>query len=289
MPIIEPVIRPPSEAASVLLQVTLGCSSNSCDFCGAYTDKPFAVKPMSEIQADILAWAGKVPQARRVFLMDGDALVLSNDRLLPILDNLAAAFPRLTRIASYANGHHICGRTLDELQALAAKKLTLLYIGLESGSQRLLDRVHKKATADQMVQAVRAGSRAGIKSSVIVLLGLGGQDYSQTHVADTIAALNVMQPHYLSFLSLMLIPGTALYQAAEIGQFKPLSSIELLAEARRILEGLELQHTVFRANHASNYLNLEGTLPKDKSRLLREIDGALSGAKSLKPEWLRGL
>lgn len=289
MPIIEPAIRPPSEAGSVLLQVTLGCSANGCSFCGAYKDKPFRVKSRQEISLDIKRYSARYNEARRVFLMDGDALVLSNEKLIPILDELSGAFPRLARVSSYANGRNITQRSPEELRELAARKLTLIYMGLESGSQEILDLCGKSSGAEEMIEAVRMAESAGIKSSVIVLLGLGGRKRSSLHVRDTVTALNRMQPRYLSFLSLMLVPGTRLAQEAEEGKFEELSPEELLKEAYGIISGLELKRTVFRSNHASNYLPLEGAFPKDKKMLLAVIGSALSGRIGLRPEDLRGL
>ena len=289
MSIIEPAIRPPSEAESFLLQVTLGCSADSCGFCGAYKLKPFCVKDQKEIKADINWHARRYPDTRRVFLMDGDALVLSNSKLMPILEELNNAFPRLTRISSYANGSNITRKTDNDLQELYNHKLSLIYMGLESGSQLVLDMHKKSSTVEEMIQAVNKAANANIKSSIIVLLGLGGKKYSKEHVIGTIEALNRMQPRYLSFLSLMVIPGTPLAEAIRRGGFKELSPEELLKESYDIIQGLELKKTVFRSNHASNYLALEGAFPKDKTTLLNTLDSAMSGRIMLRPEPLRGL
>ena len=289
MPIIEPIIRPPAEADSFLLQVTTGCTANSCAFCGAYIGKSFKVKSLVEIATDIKEGGRFYPETRRVFLMDGDALAVNNAKLLPVLEILNNTFPKLTRISSYANGYNITGRSDRELQQLYDHKLRLFYIGLESGSQAILDRCRKRATVAEMVEAVRGGKQAGIKSSVIVLLGLGGKKDSGLHVRETIAALNQMQPGYLSFLSLMLIPGTPLYEDSIRGRFEELNSAELLKETHDIIAGLELAHTIFRSDHASNYLPLEGRFPADKEKLLIMLDAALHGRIQLKPEFLRGL
>ena len=289
MPIIEPAIRPPAEAFSFLLQVTLGCSSNNCTFCGAYKGKPFSIKPLSEIITDIEIERRDEADTRKIFLMDGNALVLPNKTLVSILQKLHETFPKLTRISSYANGEDIARRNQEELKELADLKLNLIYLGLESGSQEILDDCHKKTSVSQMVEAVNKAETAGIKSSVMVLLGLGGIKNSRLHIEKTSLALNQMQPKLLSFLSLMLIPGTELYKAAKKGEFQELNSRELLVEARDILAGLDLKQTVFRCNHASNYLSLEGRLPQDKVKLLRQINAALLGKTNLKPEFLRGL
>lgn len=289
MPIVEPVIRPPSEADSFLLQVSLGCSSDSCSFCGAYKSKTFRVKDSIEIMSDIDRHARRNGGTRRVFLMDGDALVLPNNRLIPILEKLEQVFPRLSRVSSYANGYNLIRKKDEELAELCGHKLSLIYMGLESGSQFLLDRCGKTSSVEQMVEGVRKAEKAGIKSSVIVLLGLGGRQYSAEHVKATVEALNRMQPRYLSFLSLMVIPGTPLAEEVRRGDFAELDARGFLRESREIIRGLELKRTVFRSNHASNYLALEGAFPKDKAALLSELDAALDGEISLRPEGLRGL
>jgi len=289
MSIIEPIIRPPAEADSFLLQVTLGCSADTCSFCGAYKGKAFQVKDQKEIFADIAEHARRYKDARRVFLMDGDAFVLSNNRLVPILEKLRQSFPWLTRISSYANGCNITRKKDCELAELHEHKLSLIYMGLESGSQAILDRCGKSSQVDEMVEAVNRATRANIKSSVIVLSGLGGKKYSREHVQGTIAALNRMQPRYLSFLSLMVIPGTPLAEAVRRGDFQELNPLELLKESYDIIQGLDLAMTIFRSNHASNYLALEGAFPKDKEKLLHVLKAAIDGGIGLRPERWRGL
>jgi len=289
MPIIEPVIRPPAEADSFLLQVTLGCSVDSCTFCGAYKNKPFRAKDLKEIHTDIDQYARKYPDTRRVFLMDGDALVLSNSKIIPILEKLEHSFPKLTRISSYANGINIVRKSDEDLAELCRHKLGLIYMGLESGSQDILDRCGKVSRVDEMVLAVNKASSTNIRSSVIVLLGLGGKEGSKEHVKGTIDALNRMQPRYLSFLSLMVIPGTPLALQVRKGEFKELSRLELLKESCAIIEGLELKKTIFRSDHASNHLALEGSFPKDKILLLNMLKSAIDGRVPLRPEIFRGL
>lgn len=289
MAIIEPVIRPPSEADSFLLQVTLGCSSDHCTFCGAYKTKPFRVKDPEEVFSDIDRYAKRYPETRRVFLMDGDALVLGNNKLIPILEKLQQTFPKLSRVSAYANSSNIIRKSDAELAELYTHKMSLVYMGLESGSQLVLDRCKKTSSVEEMIQAVSRAERAGIRSSVIVLLGLGGKKYSEAHVKGTIEALNRMQPRYLSFLSLMVIPGTPLADEVSRGAFEELGQKELLKEAYEMIQGLTLEHTVFRSNHASNYLALEGTFPKDRTALLKALKGAIEGRVRLRPDLSRGL
>lgn len=289
MAIIEPAIRPPAEADSFLLQVTLGCSADHCSFCGAYKGKPFRVKDPGEVFADVDRYARRYPGTRRVFLMDGDALVLSNRQLVPLLEKLERAFPELVRVSTYASGANLTRKTDGELAELYAHKLRLVYMGLESGSQRVLDRCRKSSSVEEMVRAVPRAERAGIRSSVIVLLGLGGKKYSEEHVRGTVEALNRMQPRQLSFLSLMVIPGTPLAEEVRRGDFEELEATELLQEAYAMIRGLELKRTVFRSNHASNYLSLEGTFPKEKEALLKALSAALDGEIHLRPDAVRGL
>lgn len=289
MPLIEPIIRPPSERDSFLLQVTTGCSLNHCTFCGAYMGKPFSIKNHDEIMSDIEEASDLYPDTRRVFLLDGDALVINNAMLIPVLKRLDKIFPKLSRISSYANGYNIVKRSPAELVELYENKLRLIYIGLESGSQEILDLCGKISTVDQMIEVVKKNNNAGIKSSVMVLLGLGGKKHSKKHIQDTIKALNEMQPRYLSFLSVILIQGTSLYKECKEKRFEELNSHELLIEAYGIIEGLDLKKTIFRSDHASNYLQLEGRFPQDKNKLLDILKLAIRGEINLRPELFRGL
>lgn len=282
-------IRPPAEANSFLLQVTSSCSANSCTFCGAYLNQPFKIINTEAIFSDIEREVRYYPATRKVFLMDGDALVLNNEKLIPILQKLNNSFPKLTRISSYANGYNITSRSEEELNELYNNKLKLIYMGLESGDQDILDKCHKKSTADEMIKAVQRATKARIKSSVIVLLGLGGKKDSLTHAIKSAEAINQMQPRYLNLLSLMLVPGTPLYQQEKEGSFEVLNAKELLIETYEIIKRLELKQTIFRCNHASNYLPLEGRFPQDKNRLLSIIESAIQGKIGLKPELFRGL
>lgn len=251
--------------------------------------KPFAVKDPEEIMSDIDKAAAVYPETRRVFLLDGDALAVNNAKLLPVLKKLDEVFPKLSRISSYSNGYNITQRSSAELTELNENKMRLIYIGLESGSQDVLDRCRKRSTVDEMIEAVKKAGRTGIKASVMVLLGLGGKKHSEKHVVDTIKALNKMQPRYLSFLSVMLIPGTPLHKESKEKRFKELNPHELLAEAHSIIKGLELEKTIFRSNHASNYLSLEGRFPQDKNKLLNILELAIRGKINIRPEFSRGL
>jgi radical SAM superfamily enzyme YgiQ (UPF0313 family) len=285
------VVRPPSEADSYILQVTYGCSHNRCTFCGTYRDKPFRVRPVEAVLEDVALAKALAPDTRRVFLADGNALVLDAGRLVAVLEALASALPRLRRVGIYANARDILGKTDAELAALHQRKLEIVYLGLESGSDEVLRRVCKEATAAEMIDAVHKLKRAGIRTSVIAILGLGGRELSVPHAQATGRVASAMDPEYLSLLTLMLVPGTALYRQWQSDAFQVPEPAELLQELRQVVAGLDgLSRCVFRTNHASNYLPLAGTLSRDKDSLLAAIDGALGrGRAALRPEAWRAL
>lgn len=285
------VIRPPSEAHSYILQITYGCSHNSCTFCGTYRHKPFSIRPLAEVLEDIELAQGMISETRRVFLADGDALVLSNDKLEPILDALDKSFPQLERVGIYANARDILRKSADELALLHSKGLGIVYLGLESGSDAVLRDVQKGATASEMVQAVHHAKASGMDVSVIGILGIAGPSGSEEHARQTGRIVSEMDPQYLAMLTLMLVPGTELHSQWERGSFELLDPLEMLVELRTVIQHLDgLTRCVFRTNHASNYLPLSGTLPGDKAGLLTALDGALAlGPSALRPESWRGL
>jgi radical SAM superfamily enzyme YgiQ (UPF0313 family) len=285
----EPLFRPPSEANSLILQVTIGCSHNQCSFCGMYKRKRFRVRALPELKTEILEAKGRWPDTRRVFLADGDAFGLPADTLLEILDLLAEAFPKLSRVGAYINASNVLSKSDENLRELAEKKLRIGYLGLESGSEEVLASMHKGATAKEMIETVGRCQKNGIKMSVMVLLGLGGQARSSQHADDSAEALNQMNPRYLSLLSLMPVEGTPLYRRILAGGFAELTPKQVLREMKRIIEGLDLDGTIFRSNHASNYLALSGRFPQDKERFLSEIDDCLNGKRGIREEWFRGL
>jgi radical SAM superfamily enzyme YgiQ (UPF0313 family) len=285
------VIRPPSEANSFILQVTYGCSHNKCTFCGTYLDKPFRTRPESEVLEDIELARRLRPDTRRVFLADGNALVLSTSRLVSILDELAAGLSLLERVGIYANARDLLGKSESDLRLLCKKGLGIVYLGLESGSDEVLHRVHKGATAAEMIQAVQKTRSAGIRTSVIAILGIGGSEFSSVHAEETGRAVSAMDPDYFSMLTLMLVPGTELYGQWQGGAFQLLDPEAMLLELRQAILHLNgLSHCVFRTNHASNFLPLAGTLPQDKKQLLATLDAALAlGTTALRPDAWRGL
>jgi radical SAM superfamily enzyme YgiQ (UPF0313 family) len=285
------VIRPPSEADSYILQVTYGCSNNHCTFCGTYLDKPFQTRKVDDVLEDIQLSTQIIPGARRVFLADGDALVLNTRRLSTILDELGKAFPHLERVGCYATAQNILGKSDSDLITLQDKGLKILYLGLESGSDEVLAKVNKGVTADEMIRAVHKAKKAGMLVSIIGILGLGEPELSEQHAEATGRVVSRMGPDYFSMLTLMLVPGTQLHQDWSKGKFVLLGPEEMLLELRQVLANVEgLTNCVFRTNHASNYLPLRGTLDEDKDRLLETLDCALKGGKDvLRPESWRGL
>lgn len=285
------VIRPPSEADSYILQVTYGCSHNRCGFCGTYLDKPFRPRSTDDVLEDIALARRSLPDTRRVFLADGNALVLATRKLVEILDALAAAFPLLRRVGLYANAGDILRKSDADLALLREKNIEIIYLGLESGSDEVLRRIDKGATPEEMLDAVRKAKRAGIRSSVIVLLGIAGPELSAEHAEATGKLVSAMDPEYLSLLTLMLVPGTELERQHREGTFELMGPEALLAEMRGIIGHTEgLTRCVFRTNHASNYLPLAGTLSRDKARLLEALDRALAmGPAAFRPEKWRAL
>jgi radical SAM superfamily enzyme YgiQ (UPF0313 family) len=286
------VIRPPSEADSYILQITYGCSHNRCTFCGTYQDKPFQIRPIEEVLEDIALAQQHMPDTRRVFLADGNSLVLSTEQIITVLDALATAFPRLRRVGIYANARDILGKSDADLALLCQRKLEIVYLGLESGSDEVLRRVHKGITAAEMVAAVHKLKRAGVRTSVIAILGLGGTKLAAQHAEETGRVVSAMDPEYLSLLTLMLVPGTELHQQWRSGTFELPGPAEMLHELRQVIAHTDdgLSRCIFRTNHASNYLPLAGTLSRDKDRLLAAIDEALArGRSALRPEAWRAL
>jgi len=283
------IYRPPSEANSILLQVTTGCSHNKCSFCGMYKKQRFTIKSEPQILADIDDAAAQYPWARRLFLCDGDALILPQPRLLTILRKIKARLPRITRVGIYANTRSLRTKSSAELGELHKHGLGIIYMGLESGDDQTLTEMHKGATADEMIATGTQARRAGLQLSVTVLLGIAGPERSKMHAEATGRVLTALDPEYVGALSLMLEPGTALYAEYQAGRFSVPTPVAILQELRTMIAATELSQGLFHANHASNYLPIRAKLPEEKAQTLALLDQAIAGGLALKPEYLRAL
>ena len=283
------IIRPPSEANSILLQVTVGCSRNKCTFCGTYKGERFRIKSDAIIMEDIAFAAKYCKRQRRVFLCDGDALIIPQKRLLKILEAIENQLPWVTRVGMYANAKALNMKTAAELRELKSHGVGIFYMGLETGDDVTLKKIKKGASAEDMIEMGTKAKQAGIKLSITVLLGIAGPQRSQIHALETGRVLSAIDPDYVGALSLMLIPGTPLYQDYQSGEFRLIEPREMLAELRTMIASTNLTRGLFHANHASNYLPIRARLPKDKEPTIRLIDAALAGEVPLKPEYLRAL
>jgi hypothetical protein len=286
-----PLFRPPSEGDNLILQVTLGCSFNRCSFCSMYRSKDFQIRPLADVERDIIRFARVWPESHRVFLADGDAMMLPTDHLLAICALLKQHFPALTRVSAYATPANVLKKTSQELEALKAAKLSLVYVGIESGDATMLKRITKGATPQGIVSAVTRARQAGIKVSATVILGLGGEDHWESHIRGTAEVLNACAPNFASTLQLHLEEEriddfVETFQRVDGRPFLPQDDAGILKELDLLLTLLKPSSPIiFRSNHASNALPLAGTLPKDSARLRAEIQSA----HRLRPRWMRSL
>lgn len=282
-------IRPPSEANSILLQVTVGCSHNRCTFCGSYKEKRFRIKDDQTILSDILFASKYMKGQDRVFLMDGDALIIPQKRLIWILDRIKEHLPWVRRVGAYANAKGIKKKSLGELSQLRENGLGILYLGVESGDNEVLKSVNKGTSAENLIDMGRKVREAGMKLSVTVLLGIAGRERSLRHAKATGELLSAMDPNYIGALTVMLIPGTPLHEDYTSGKYQLPTERELLLELREMIVHTHLTMGLFFSNHASNYLPIRAKLPRGKNEALSLIDSALRGEIALKPEWMRAL
>ena len=284
-----PVFRPPSEAESLIIQATYGCSANTCKFCYMYKTKKFQIRPVEEVLADLEWCAQRMRGVRRIFLADGDALVVPTADLLKIINACFELFPGLERVSSYANPGNLLEKSEEELRQIRQAGLSLIYYGVESGDDEVLKKVKKQASTEDMIIGCEKAHRAGMSISVTVILGLAGKNGSEKHARLTARLLNQINPRYISALTLMLGPFEKAYARAMGEDFQFLDKFDFLRELRWLIEELEVKDSLFRSNHASNYLPLKGTLPQDKEKLLEMIDYALSHPEILRPEEWRAL
>ena len=280
------VYRPPSEAHSLIVQVTVGCSHNKCAFCNMYKDKTFRIVPIEQVMEDLAwahnAWPGII---RRVFLADGDALILPTETLVQILTRIRKRIPTCQRVGVYGSPNSILRKTPEELETLRKLGLGIVYMGLESGNDAVLKKFDKGFDAASIIQAGQRVKQAGLLLSVTAINGLGGQEMSEAHALDTAKAFTAMKPDYVGMLTLRVYGNTPLAGWVQRGEFKLLDGpLALARENRLLIEHMDCEGTVFRSNHASNYLALAGTLNKDKDRLLAQLDAALEGKRRFRSE-----
>lgn len=283
------VYRPPSEARSLIIQVTIGCSHNTCTFCPMYSDKKFRVRSFEEVFADLKEARRSQAHVERIFFADGDALCLSTDKLLSLLGAVRAIFPECTRVSVYGRADNILRKSDDELRQLRDAGLGIIYVGAESGSAEVLRRVHKSETPEDIIKAVQRAENAGIPVSVTFISGLGGRKLMEEHAVETGKMISQMGASYVGLLTLMLAPGTPMNEDVISGKFEQLTMDEVLKELELILNNADCKKDcVIRSNHASNRLVIKGTLPHDRERLLAQVHKAMHDEKMLRPDRFRG-
>ena len=283
------IIRPPSEADSIILQVTVGCSHNKCTFCGAYKGTLFRIKNSATIDKDLEFAARHCRRQRRVFLADGDVLIIPMEKLCEILARIRDKLPWVNRISLYGSGKSILKKTTADLKRLKKLGLDRLYMGLESGHNPTLAKINKGMQAEQMIAAGHRVKDGGLFLSVTVLLGIAGVENSNIHAVETGRALTAMAPNQIAALTLMILENTPLYNDAVNGMFQLPDREMLLTELLTMVHNIDLQRVQFQANHASNYLPIVGRLARDKQKILEKIDAALAGRQKLVPEYQRTL
>lgn len=286
-----PLFRPPGEANSLILQITLGCSWNKCTFCEMYTTKKFRIKKIEDVKSEIELCRRTGIMPAKVFLADGDAFTLKTDYLIEILEYINKTFPGIRKISAYAKPKDIFRKSENELKEIYAAGLNLVYVGLETGDDHLLQIINKGENQQTMTKALLKLKKSGIKSSVMIINGLGGNEFSNQHAVNSADLLNQIQPDYLSTLVLSFPFGEDHYRNRLQTGFTSLGVKELIEELGVMISRLSLESTIFRSDHASNYLILKGVLNKDKERLLEHINRAVHepGKINLRPEWRRGL
>ena len=282
------VYRPPSEAYSLIVQATIGCTHNKCSFCKMFKEKRFQTRPTEDIIADF-AWArNRYRSVPRIFLADANALCLKTDKLMPILTYIEETFPECERVTIYGRASDVLRKTEDELRQLREHGLTMVYIGAESGSDKVLEMCRKGETRQQLIDAVKRIEKVGIKASVTFISGLAGKDGWEDHAIQTGTMITEMNASYVSLLTLLVDPQAPMYEDIQSGRLKLLTPQEVLAETHLMLENANPEKTcIFRSNHASNYLSLKGDLPQDRDRFLAQIEAAMKNTGMLKDERFR--
>lgn len=284
-----PLYRPPSEARSLILQITLGCSHNKCTFCSMYKTKKYRVKPLQEIDDHINRAKIKYPMASKIFLADGNVLAMETEQLKSIVKRLYTEFPVLERVTAYAGPRDILAKSDSELRELRKAGLTMLYLGVESGSAEILKNVRKGVTPEEMIEAGQKAKGAGFKLSCMIISGLGGKELWKEHALESARVISAIDPDYFALLTLLVEEGTPLYNQVEEEHFITLEPDEVINETKLLLENLRLSQCVFRSNHPSNYLSLKGILNRDKEGLLDILTQAQQEQINLRPEGWRAL
>lgn len=283
------VYRPPSEAYSLIIQATIGCSHNKCTFCSMYKDKNFRIKSIEDIFLDLEMGRSYYERVDKIFLADGDALVLKTKDLKSILIKIKELFPECMRVGIYGTPKDILTKSVDELKELKNEGLGIVYLGLESGSNTILQNIKKGVTAEEMILAGKKIKESGLTLSVTLISGLGGKENLEEHAKESAKIISEINPNYLGLLTLMFESETPLYKEVQKGTFILLEPKEIMLETKILIENLEVTNCVFRSNHASNYVSLKGTLPEDSENLLNKINSVLQGNQSYKSESFRAL
>ena len=285
----EPVYRPPSEAKSLIFQVTLGCSFNQCSFCDMYRNKEYSEKTWDEVKAEIDLMAKQLPDTDRIFLADGDALNISAEYMVQIVEYLYNSFPKLERVSCYAMPMNLLKKTPEELKKMHDAGLKMLYLGIESGSDIILKKITKGATAETIIRACRKAIETGFTLSCIIILGLGGKTYSKEHIKETARVVSASSPHYLGTLTLILETGVKQEFLTKFGEeFHPINDEEALIELHDLVEQIDVKEKMlFRANHGSNAYNIAGTFPDEKNAMLEKISWLKEHPENVRPEGFR--
>ena len=285
----EPVYRPPSEAKSLIFQTTIGCSFNECSFCDMYRNKEYSEKSWDEVKAEIDLMAKQLPDTTRIFLADGDALNLSTDYMVKIVEYLYNNFQKLERVSCYAMPMNLLKKTPEELKKMNEAGLNMLYLGIESGSDIILKKITKGATSETIIRACRKAIENGFTLSCIIILGLGGKTYSQEHIKETARVVNASSPHYLGTLTLILETGVKEEFLTKFGEeFHPINDDEALVELQNLVEQIDVKEKmIFRANHGSNAYNIGGTFPDEKNAILEKISWLKEHPENVRPEGFR--
>ena len=285
----EPVYRPPSEAKSLIFQVTIGCSFNECSFCDMYRNKEYSERSWDEVKAEIDLMAKQLPDTTRIFLADGDALNLSTDYMVQIVEYLYKSFPKLERVSCYAMPMNLLKKTPEELKKMNEAGLNMLYLGIESGSDIILKKITKGATSETIIRACRKAIEAGFTLSCIIILGLGGKIYSKEHIKETARVVNASSPHYLGTLTLISETGVKEEFLTKFGEkFHPINDDESLVELQNLVEQIDVKEKmIFRANHGSNAYNIGGTFPDEKNVILEKISWLKEHPENVRPEGFR--